>query len=271
MRADGNSNIPAGTQTLVRGMTIVEAVARGAATLKDIGVAIGCTRSTTHRLIQSLVQAGFLCRDTKIGYGLGPKLVELGTLARDRSPLLSVALPHLHILAAKTQETVNISVVQGQEILYLEKIEGRHGNRMRSKVGCRMPLALTAMGKALLLNSPESGWREIYQANLDQLVRARSAIDSVLPWPDYHARMRGYVAEEITFDREENEPGIRCVAAPVRDADGRITAALSVSGPAPSMSDERMSTLRFEVKEAAVAVSTELGWSQRKGLRRFHH
>ena len=72
MRAEGNSNIPAGTQTLVRGMTIVEAVARGAATLKDIGVAIGCTRSTTHRLIQSLVQAGFLCRDTKIGYGLGP-------------------------------------------------------------------------------------------------------------------------------------------------------------------------------------------------------
>src|SRR3954469_16544451 len=71
MRADRNSNIPAGTQTLVRGMTIVEAVARGAATLKDIGVAIGCTCSTTHRLIQSLVQAGFLCRDTKIGYGLG--------------------------------------------------------------------------------------------------------------------------------------------------------------------------------------------------------
>jgi DNA-binding IclR family transcriptional regulator len=271
MRATGNSNIPAGTQTLMRGMAIVEAVARGAATLKDIGVAIGCTRSTTHRLIQSLAQAGFLSRDRKIGYALGPRLVELGTLARDRSPLLSVALPHLQTLAAKTQQTVHISVVQGQEILYLEKIESRHGTRMRSKVGCRMPLALTAMGKALLLDSPESGWREIYQANLDQLVRAGSAIDSVPRWPDYHARMRGYVAEEITFDREENEPGIRCVAAPVRDADGRITAALSVSGPAPSMSDERMSTLRFEVKEAAVAVSTGLGWSQRKGLGRYHH
>ena len=95
MRATGNSNIPAGTQTLMRGMAIVEAVARGAATLKDIGVAIGCTRSTTHRLIQSLAQAGFLSRDRKIGYALGPRLVELGTLARDRSPLLSVALPHL--------------------------------------------------------------------------------------------------------------------------------------------------------------------------------
>ena len=143
-------------------MTIVEAVARGAATLKDIGVAIGCTRSATHRLIQSLVQAGFLCRDTKIGYGLGPKLDELGTLARDRSPLLSVALPHLHILAAKTQETVNISVVQGQEILYLERLKVSW-KQDAVKGWLQDAACADSHGKGVVVDWPESGWREIYR------------------------------------------------------------------------------------------------------------
>ncbi len=86
MSRNSNPKTQAGTQTLVRGLAIVEAVASGAATQKDIEAVIGCTRSTTHRLIQSLVQAGFLCRDTKGGYALGPRLVELGALARGRSP-----------------------------------------------------------------------------------------------------------------------------------------------------------------------------------------
>src|SRR5690349_25104846 len=109
MHKDSSTKVQAGTQTLVRGLSVVEAVARGAATLKDIGLAIGCTRSTTHRLVQSLAQAGFLYRDRKIGYTLGPRLVELGILSRDRSPLLSLALPHLQTLAERTQETVHIS------------------------------------------------------------------------------------------------------------------------------------------------------------------
>lgn len=98
----------AGTQTLLRGLAILEAVAGGARDMRAIGAALGTTRSTTHRLVSSLVQARYL-RQVQGGYLLGPKLIELGTIALEQMPLTAVARPHLEALAQATATTCSTS------------------------------------------------------------------------------------------------------------------------------------------------------------------
>ena len=149
----------AGTQTLLRGLAILEAAAAGVRDLRTFGAALGTTRSTTHRLVSSLVQARYL-RQVQGGYLLGPKLIELGTIALEQMPLTAVARPHLESLAEQTLDTIHLGVRDGDDVLYIDKIPGTRGLEMRSRVGHRMPLASTGIGKAMMLDlTPESGSR----------------------------------------------------------------------------------------------------------------
>ncbi|WP_163029192.1 IclR family transcriptional regulator, partial [Pseudomonas viridiflava] len=146
---------PAGTQTLLRGLGVVQAVASGARDLKEIARLIGTTRSTTHRLASCLVDERYLRVVPQVGYLLGPKLIELGFQAREEVPLAILARPFLDRLSALTGDTVHLAVREGDDVLYLHKNPGRNGPEMRSRVGHRMPLVRTGIGKALLLDSPE--------------------------------------------------------------------------------------------------------------------
>jgi hypothetical protein len=132
----------AGTQTLLRGLAILEAAAAGVRDLRTFGAALGTTRSTTHRLVSSLVQARYL-RQVQGGYLLGPKLIELGTIALEQMPLTTVARQHLESLAEQTLDTIHLGVRDGDDVLYIDKIPGTRGLEMRSRVGHRMPLAST--------------------------------------------------------------------------------------------------------------------------------
>ncbi|HTH58789.1 MAG TPA: helix-turn-helix domain-containing protein, partial [Paraburkholderia sp.] len=132
----------AGTQTLLRGLAILEAAAAGVRDLRSFGAALGTTRSTTHRLVSSLVQARYL-RQVQGGYLLGPKLIELGTVALEQMPLTAVASPHLESLADHTLDTIHLGVRDGDDVLYIDKIPGTRGLEMRSRIGHRMPLAST--------------------------------------------------------------------------------------------------------------------------------
>lgn len=159
------SAFPPGTQTLTRGLSVIEAVAEGHSTLMEIASVIGCSRSTTHRLASTLVQAGYL-RSTSSANGqsfiLGSRLVEMGFLARDQLPVVTLARDHLTALGAKTCDTVHLGIRGGGvEVLYLDKIPGQRGLEMRSRIGKRMPLASTGLGKALMLDLPESEWRTL--------------------------------------------------------------------------------------------------------------
>ncbi|WP_256591466.1 IclR family transcriptional regulator, partial [Pseudomonas sp. HMWF006] len=143
---------PTGTQTLLRGLGVVQAVASGARDLKEIARLIGTTRSTTHRLASCLVDERYLRVVPQMGYLLGPKLIELGFQAREELPLVSLAGPYLDELSALTGDTVHLGIREGDEVLYLLKNPGRNGPEMRSRVGHRMPLARTGIGKALMLD-----------------------------------------------------------------------------------------------------------------------
>ncbi|MBP2278689.1 IclR family transcriptional regulator [Sphingomonas sp. PL20] len=246
-------SIGAGSQTLMRGLDVIEAIAQQPLALGDLAERLDLTKSTTHRLASALVDRGFLAFTPRAGYRLGPKLLELGFLAQAQADLIQVARPHLEALAGTTEDTVHFGILDGDRALYLDKMPGRRRINISSRVGDRQPLTSTGLGKALMLDHPASYWAERLAADSAD---GGHPVDAAL-WTE---RMKAYVIAGRAFDLEENEDQIRCVAAPIRDARGGIVAAISVSSAAQYMSDERMDALSTEVGDTARAISHDLGW-----------
>lgn len=256
----GKDPAPTGTQTLIRGLGVIQAVASGARDLKEIARLIGTTRSTTHRLASCLVEERYLRVLPQVGYVLGPRLIELGFQAREEVPLLVLARPFLDELSALTGDTVHLAMRDGDEVLYLHKNPGRNGPEMRSRVGHRMPLARTGIGKALLLDSPVSEWRRLYEISVPTTGKNPLwPAHEEQTWEQVQARMHEYVQGGYAFDLEDNEPSIRCVAAPVRDASKQIVAGISIASTVPYMPLEKMADLVPVIKDAAARLSAELG------------
>ena len=243
-----------GSQTLLRGLDVLEAVAGGVTTLSELAATLKLNRSTAHRLAATLVERRYLSFTPRSGYGLGPKSLELGYQARVQLNIPRVAREHLEKLAAHSGDTVHLGVLDGTRALYLDKIPGRRRVEISSRVGELQPLRSTGLGKALLLDEVEDRLREFYRCENGNSQRYKV---SETAWI---RRMREYAKLGNAFDLEENEDRIRCVSAPVRDATGRIKAAISVSSAAQYMNDKRMQVLAKEVRRTAALISRELGW-----------
>lgn len=249
--------VPPGSQTLLRGLDILDAVAAGAGDLTALAGALGLARSTTHRLASALVERRFLNHAPGHGYSLGPKLLELGFRAQHAMLLPTVARPHLERLAEACEDTIHLGVLDGVWALYLDKIPGRRRLEISSRVGERHPVWSTGLGKALILDLEETRWRDFYavgEARGAHRERDREA---------WLGRMRTYAKRGIAFDLEENEPQVRCVAAPIRNAGGTIVAAFSVSGSVHYMDEDRMDRLSDHVRHTAEDISAALGWVRR--------
>lgn len=242
-----------GSQTLVRGLDIIEAVAREPMTLTTLSARLALTRSTTHRLATSLVDRGYLVLTPRAGYRLGPKLLDLGSQAQRQADLVQVARARLEALAQASGDTVHLGIRSGDAALYLDKLPGSRRIEISSRIGERQPLTTTGLGKALLLDEPQAAWRALAAA--EQPGRDHA---------EFAARMTAYAAAGHAFDLEENEDRIRCVAAPIRGAGGAIRGAISVSSAAQYLDDDRMATLAEEVRATAAAISADLGWTPRQ-------
>ncbi|MDY7544594.1 MULTISPECIES: IclR family transcriptional regulator [unclassified Cryobacterium] len=250
---DVTSHLP-GTQTLSRGLEVVRAVANGAMDLKAVCLATGIGRSTAHRLIQLLEQFGYLRSTHGADYSLGPTLIELGFQALYQSPASTVARPFLELLSKKYLDTIHLAIEEEGQVLYVDKIPGSRGAEMRSRIGYRMPLSQTGIGKALLLDSP-SRWEDVFDREHYDLDAPQELRELFL------RRMSSYAKQGSTLDLEENEPGIRCVAAPVHNGSGAIVAAISISAITPYMPAERMKALQPVLQQTALAISRKLGYS----------
>ena len=243
-----------GSQTLFRGLDVIELVAEGPITLGDLADRLGLTRSTTHRLASALADRRYLTFVPRSGYSLGPKLLELGFRVRDELDLPRIAGPQLERLALLTEDTVHLGVLDRGQVLYLDKIAGKRRINISSRVGELQPVSSTGLGKALILDHDEESWANFFRSeNGGQ--RTPNALQEWL------TRMRSYAQSGYAFDLEENEDQVRCVAAPIRDVAGNITAAISVSSAAQYMNDQRMQTLTKDVVETARRISEELGWT----------
>ncbi|MFZ3483608.1 IclR family transcriptional regulator [Sphingomonas sp. 3-13AW] len=243
-----------GSQTLLRGLDLLDQVIDGPVRLAELSARLGLTRSTTHRLANALIDRGFVTFLPREGYQLGPKLLQLGFLAQNQADVVRIARPQIEALAAQSEDTVHLGRLDGDLALYLDKIPGRRRVDISSRVGDRQPLTSTGLGKALLLDSTEAEWQRAFE---QEQGNGAPSID----YDTWLARMRGYVTAGHAFDLEENEDLIRCVAAPVRDASGKIVAAISLSSAAQYMDDDRMVALSDEVRGTAEQISRDLGWT----------
>ncbi len=252
-----------GSQTLFRGLDVIDVVAEGPIKLGDLAARLGLTRSTTHRLASALTDRRYLSFVPHSGYSLGPKLLELGFRVRDELDLPRIAAPHLERLALLTEDTVHLGILDRGRVLYLDKVPGKRRINISSRIGELQPVTSTGLGKALILDLDEAAWLELFRAERGESGRQGARRRPEISQQEWLARMRGYVQAGYAFDLEENEDQIRCIAAPIRDVAGRTIAAISVSSAAQYMSDQRLLALSKDVMAAANRISGGLGWTGR--------
>jgi DNA-binding IclR family transcriptional regulator len=252
--AKANARGMSGTQTLTRGLDLISAVADGPLGLAELADQVGLSRTTTHRLACALAEQRYLKFVRGAGYSLGPRLLELGFLATRQSRLPRVARPHLEALASASKDTVYLGVLDGARALYLDKIPGSRGIEVSAGIGQRLPLRSTGLGKALIMDADEDALRDYYACE------DRAGSDYNLDLASWLERMKRYASAGYALDLEENGDHIRCVAAPVRDATGAITGAISLASASQYMDETRLHGLAVVVKAAADAISLDLGY-----------
>lgn len=225
--------------------------------VSELSRRLGIGKSTTHRLAHTLTVERLLERDPETGlYRLAMTMHELGTRVQQAVDLHAAANTVIEQLRNLTKETVQIAVLDGRQVVYVERRESPHTVRLFGRVGHRNHAHCTSTGKVLLANLPKedldtllTGWRLPARTPYTIVTHAalRAELDAV--------RRQGW-AENVN----ESEVGVASVAAPIRDAEG-VVAAVSVAGPVQRVEE---ATLRRHVRavvEAAAAISRRLGWS----------
>ncbi|MGH3924633.1 MAG: IclR family transcriptional regulator, partial [Pseudonocardiaceae bacterium] len=165
----------------------------------------------------------------------------------------------LELLAEETQETVNLGVLEGHEVVNVDQVAGTHAVLNVNWVGKRTPLHCTSNGKILLADLPESEWGRFLRSPLERRTPRTITDPAELLTELRRARARGYAST-----REELEVGLNAVAAPVRGATGEVVAAVSVAGPAYRVTKERIPELARAVIEAGAAISGRMGSAERR-------
>jgi IclR family acetate operon transcriptional repressor len=229
--------------------------------VRDLSAKVNLPKGTTHRLLSSLGYFGYVRQDAKTrDYSLGFKLVELAHLLLSQLDLRKEAEPLLRDLAEKTKETVHMVFLDRNEIVYIAKVEtdqNPSGLRMASRVGLRNPAHSCAVGKVLLAHLSE--------VELNQLIKEKGLSKRTENTIIDPAKLKGHLNlvrnQGYAIDDEENERGIRCVAAPLYNEAGKVTAAISISGPAFRITKKVIQEkLKKEVMETAYQISQRLGF-----------
>jgi IclR family KDG regulon transcriptional repressor len=218
---------------------------------------LGLHKSTVSRLASTLAQNGYVRQDPETGkYQLGMRLIGLGTRVLEQIDLRGVARPYLEQLMEITEETVHLGILDGNQVVYVDKIESTQVLTMKSRVGSKVPVHCTALGKVLLASlSREELKKIISSCSFDRYTPNTMTnvgeFEKQIAW----VREQGYA-----IDDEEHELGIRCVAAPIMDHSGSVIASLSVSGPTIRVTRERLERFIPNVVAISKKASKSLGY-----------
>jgi len=245
----------ASIQVIQRLVSLLDALATrtDAASLKDLSTETGLHPSTAHRILNDLVGARLIDRCEPGTYQLGIRLLELGNLVKARLNVRDAALGPMRELHRAIGQPINLSIRQGDEIVYIERaVSERSGMQVVRAVGGRAPLHLTSVGK-LFLSVDDLRTLRSYATRTGLVGHTRNSITEInrLEHELALVRARGY-----SRDNEELEPGVRCIAAGIHDDSGKLVAGLSVSAPADFVQD----TWIEQVCRTAAAISSSLGY-----------
>ncbi|WP_415947930.1 IclR family transcriptional regulator [Streptomyces sp. KLOTTS4A1] len=243
------------SQSVDRALRILPLLAEGPADLGQVAARLDVHKSTALRLLRTLHEHGLVHRQPDQRYRLGARLFALAQEAVENLDVRESAHPHLVELNERTGHTVHLAVYEEHEVVYIDKVDSRYPVRMYSRIGKPVAITVAAVAKLLLADLPGP---------------ERRALAERLDYPRYTPRSTPDAAaflKELALVREQgwasdlggHEESINCVAAPVRGADGRVVAALSVSAPNVVVTAEELLALLPAVRRTAEAISREYG------------
>lgn len=235
------------------------AQAEGAVGVSELAEMLGVDPSSSYRLLATLERHGYVLQEAQgKKYALGYAALELAGAVLRRLNVATIAAPHLRTLVNETGESAHLAVRDGANAVFIGQEVATAILRVDTTIGSSEPVHCTAVGKVLLSEMAEGELMAIFGGR--PLPRFTSqtitSLDELLP-ELARTRTRGYA-----FDDEELHPGVRCLAAPVRDYQNRIIAAIGISGPTSRLTRERLPELSAAICDAAAAISEQMGYGQ---------
>jgi DNA-binding IclR family transcriptional regulator len=231
--------------------------------LSELSEKVGLPKSTLYRYLETLKERRFITQDPETGkYRLGMRLLELGYMVQNNSDLRKLAHPYLKKIADETKMTVHLCVLDEERGVgvYIDKIENPNARVSYSQLGKTIPLHTGGVGKALMAYLPEEKVKEIIQKyGLPRLTPNTITDPDMLMKTLQEIREKGY-----SVDNEEVALGVRCVAAPIRNANGDVIASISISGPPALINEKTIPKLVELVKKTSLDISRELGFKPKK-------
>jgi IclR family acetate operon transcriptional repressor len=244
-------------QSVARAFAVIEYLADHgkAARLVELAHDLHLDHATAHRFLSTLRELGYVRQDRYAGYQLTLKFAQITSALLDRIEVRALAHGVMTELSARTSETCHLALLDGVHAVYIDKTDGNQAVSMRSRVGSHFPLHSTATGKVILAYLPKQQRTRLLtslqlMAMTPNTITDRRTLEAHLS----EIRETGYAV-----DNEENEKGIRCVAAPILDSRGELVASMSVSGWIITITPERAVELSTEVIQACGEVSSDLG------------
>lgn len=246
-------------QSAERIFQVMEVLAdNGEMGLMELSAMLGLHKSTVHRLLMSLIYMGYAKQDeTTQKYMLSYKVVNMASKVLDRTDVLQVAKPYMERLSDLSGETVHLVQREENNILYIYKIEAKVGTiRMVSHVGMVHPMYCSGVGKAIMATLPEEEIQKIWNESIIEKKTDKTITD--------YARMQEVLSEVrengYALDDEENEKGVRCIAACLYGHQKEVKYAFSISGPTSRMTKERVKELSVDMLKVQKELSRELGY-----------
>jgi IclR family transcriptional regulator, KDG regulon repressor len=223
--------------------------------LTQIAEAIHMSKTTVHRLLATLENKRFITRDKTNGlYRLGFRFIEMASLVLQDVELHRWAHPYLQRLSEEYGETVDLSILDGSHVIYLEVIESRQRVKLAAAVGQRLPAFYTASGKALLAYLPDEQAEKIIRENL-----ADSSDQSHASIPELLIELRAIAERGYAISEQEYEDQINAVAAPIFDSENHPIASIAIVGPSFRLSKERLPALGEALRKMTQLISSEVG------------
>ncbi|GGU77927.1 IclR family transcriptional regulator [Streptomyces albospinus] len=251
------------SQTVDRALSILPLLAEGPADLGRVAERLGVHKSTALRLLRTLHEHGLVYRQPDQRYRLGARLFALAQEAVENLDIREIAHPHLVELNERCGHTVHLAVHEENEVLYIDKVESRYPVRMYSRIGKPVAITVAAVAKLLLADLPESERRAL----AERLDYPRYTSCSTPDAAAFLAELAKVREQGWATDLGGHEESINCVGAPIRGADGRLVAAMSVSAPNVVVSAEELLTLLPLVRRTADAISREYSGTAHAGPR----
>jgi IclR family transcriptional regulator, pca regulon regulatory protein len=243
-------------QSLSRGLEVITAFGpdRQDMTLSDVARLTGLTRATTRRFLLTLVELGYMRSDGKL-FSLTPHVLNLGFSYLSGLSITEVAQPHVQNLASKVHESSSVAVLDGDDIVYVVRVPTRRIMAVAISVGTRFPAYATSMGRILLAALP-SDQLDAYLERVDLIALTKFTITDSIRLRQLLDQVR---ADGFVITDQELEEGLRSTAAPIRDANGKVIAAINLSAQATRVSPARMrEDLLPHLLEAARRIEIDL-------------